>query len=709
MRLNWLVSIALATLNAAATARAGLFDAYSFKPLKIDASQFSPPPAFDRQLKIDNGAFEQGGKGWHLPAGTKVVQKISHNATAALEYVRTNPKDKGRITQAIDLQPGGQYRFSAYLKTQDVHHGWADATIAVLYYGPHGYLGKVRPDGMTGTRKWTRLSGQITVPPGVTRCELALGLGPGTTGTVWFDDVTVQMVDPLWSCRIIRPYRPILPADDGRMILSSWRRGNFAAPTVNVDADQLACLVRVMAGDKVLSQRVTAVDKGRVAVDVGQLPPGEYTLDMQLLDVTRRWTLAHTDTPLRVVASADYHPAPIDDHGRLLVDGQPFFPIGVYCDWPLIKPSHKWPWEVPVADLDQLAKAGFNCILPYHVSGMRMKGTQKRGLDALREFLDACNARGLKVMFDLSDLYAKADLPSSSQWGYTHWLKGEKDWHAAVKRVVDGVKDHPAIIAWYLNDEQSVKYTKVIAAMRTEVNRLDPSRITMGVHFQYDELPRYAGWYGWLGIDPYPIWTKADRSMRMIPHALEMANRSVSAPGCTPFWVVPQQTNLGIYYAGTEKRFREHYRFPTAREMKAFAVISMANGANGIVYFSYFDLFRDWTKADFDKNWAQLAETGRFLKEITPTVLLRRGGPKLREIKKTGKAGAATLLDAQGRPLVLLWAEGPGKAQLTFRLPSNVLLHSTSGRTTRLADGQYQFNGVDVDYDVLVAKEHQLP
>jgi hypothetical protein len=70
----------------------------------------------------------------------------------------------------------------------------------------------------------------------------------------------------------------------------------------------------------------------------------------------------------------------IDQHRRLLVDGEPFFPLGMY--WSSIKED----------DLQIYAQSKFNCVMPY--------GSPNR------QQMDLAERYGVRVIYSIKDWYA---------------------------------------------------------------------------------------------------------------------------------------------------------------------------------------------------------------------------------------------------------------------------------------------------------------
>ena len=133
-----------------------------------------------------------------------------------------------------------------------------------------------------------------------------------------------------------------------------------------------------------------------------------------------------------IVPGADTVSVSIDSYRRFLVDGKPFIPYAMACGMP--SP------EV----MRTIAKAGLNTVC-------FCVGDSKTVAD-IRNVLDNAKANGLKVI---------------------PWFSGST---AAMRNLVAGLKDRPAVIAWYVSDEPNTDAEKAVALERyNAVKQIDPS------------------------------------------------------------------------------------------------------------------------------------------------------------------------------------------------------------------------------------------
>ena len=232
----------------------------------------------------------------------------------------------------------------------------------------------------------------------------------------------------------------------------------------------------------------------------------------------------------------------IDGLKRTIVDGKPFFPLGMY-----FKNS-----RVSVSNLNVYTEGPFNCVMPYAQTGLT------------QEDLNLYRQAGLKVIFDLR--YAIENEAVGKPW---------------VHETVRKFKGDPAILAWYTNDERPVADIPKLAARQKWVEELDPDHPTWSVQDVFAEARQYLGTYDVLGMDPYPIPKKP------IETVISSMRQGLSGTfGTKAVWQVPQAFGWGWL----KRKETKGQRAPTQKELANMTWQSIAGGANGIVYYAFHHL-----------------------------------------------------------------------------------------------------------------------
>ena len=573
---------------------------------------------------VTNGGFEAGGDGkvagWRAQGKYAFRAGAGINGTGAFYYENDNPKYYGVPGQKIHLAPGKRYKFSVWIRTEDVKGDESGASICVEWCGADGkWLGGAYAGGVKGTKFWTKVDCMTPIIPEKAHTfHVAPYVRKGMTGKAWFDDVSVTPVEPkVVSGVCSTAYRDM--AAEGDVTFRALLERNGSVPPERVvfrylDADgrlrfapadaKLACTVPV-----------ASLKTGRQKVGVSA-----YAADGGLLGTAEMAFTRVAQLPKRTVW--------FDRHGRTIVNGEPFFPLGMY-------------WGgITTNKFEVYAKGPFNCLMPY-------------ASPTSKDLMDLCHAHGVKVIYSVKDVFSG-----------THWApKGvdtEADEVAYITARVSKFKNHPALLAWYLNDELPLSMLPRLSARRDLMERLDPGHPGWVVLYQYSQIADYMPSFDVIGTDPYPIprpaamastWTRATRKGTM---------------GLKPLWQVPQAFDWAAYKKSPEEKKKN--RAPTEAELRSMCWQCIACGANGLVMYSWFDLWKEPNGVPFAQRWAEVCRVGQEIKEQIPVLLAVgpaptvSGAPDELAVRTWGKDGAAYVL-------VVNTTDKPFSASLTLSEP----------------------------------------
>ncbi len=518
-------------------------------------------------------------------SGRKPVYSFADGAgregSRGLAFDNSDPKFYSFPSQKVDAKPSCCYAFEVWVKTEGLVGDESGATVCMEWSGPDGkWLGGAYAEGVRGTSgEWRKVRGVTrALPTNAVRVTVAPYVRRGMTGKAWFDDLSVtRYYPPLVSAVSASCYRHV--ADAGPVTFSAGlllRQGGVKLEEVAgrfVFKDASGRIVRE-ASPEILTE-----DAARLSLQAGDFSVGHYTVRFELAD-RNGVSKGSAETAFERVARLPQRKVYIDAHRRLIVDGEPFFPLGMY--WSGVKKP----------ELDTYAKGPFNCLMPYGSPNTNQ--------------MDACQARGLKVIYSIKDFY------SGTRWAPSG-MKTEADELSEIKRRVALHAKHPALIAWYINDELPLAMIDRLSARQNLMEKLDPDHPTWVVLYQYDQVRSYLPTFDVIGTDPYPIpnkpagtaleWTRVTRDQTFNTRAV---------------WQVPQVFDWGGYRKGEE---REKTRAPTLLEMRSMAWQCVAAGANGLVFYSYFDLYKMRERDPFEKRWAEVCEMAGEIKRFIPVLL----------------------------------------------------------------------------------------
>jgi hypothetical protein len=570
---------------------------------------------------------------WNAPSEVFVVDDtVAHSGQRSMRIVNTDPAVYLLCSQALPARPGEFYDFSVWVKAQDVRGEEGGATICMEWAGKDGYIGGSYPSGIVGTADWTLVQARSApIPANATRASVTVYLRKGMTGTAWFDDVVVRRAfPPPLLVNLLDPnYRglifPNVPTPRIRLEahIGQPLRGGLGLGDVELHAGLVRGRVAAAEEAEVapLASKTVRPSGKRVIVelDAATLAPGRYTLRVSLVTARGGRALAEERFAIEKLSPESRLPTVyIDDHNRTIVNGQPFFPLGMYFG-----DSPTSPDALP--DLQTFSGSSFNTLMDYAIND--------GSLEEIERYLDEANRLGLKVIYSIKDLY------SGTRW-YPKQIGPWTTVPEMVTGIVDRFKGHPALLAWYLNDELPVSFLPQLTERYETVRKLDPDHPTWIVLYQVGELEQYLPTFDVLGTDPYPIPSAPIR------RAADWTIRTVEAVNDRrAVWMVPQAHNWSVY-----NRNEKPVRGPTYEEMRAMAFLCIVHGAKGLVFYSFFDLKRD--PLGFDKRWADMRKVADDVADMAPVVLSTERPPRLR-VTAGKEVIHSAIYEYEGTPYVI--------------------------------------------------------
>ena len=529
---------------------------------------------------IANADFEKGDEAWRMKKAYSVRKGAGMNGTAALVYENDDRNLPYAFpSQKITLKKGEIYRFSAWIRTENLDSGkGGGAKLAIEWNDGNGrHLGGAYSKNLSGTHDWTRIEGITTeIPERAASMTLIPYCTPGCVGRAYFDDLEIA------------PYEkdPV-----GHMLSSCYR--NTAAEGVADFRVSLAVSEKFALADLCAEFSYAAADGSRktakaetfsrdaagLSMPVADMKPGESLVAFRLRAPDGS-TLGATKLAFNRVAKMPERKVYIDGHRRTIVDGKPFFPLGMYTG--------------NANRRDVYVKGPFNCVMPYaapDAAGMDFYWTN-----------------GVRVIYSVKDVYAGANHAPKS-------VTTEAAADDYVKAKVDEFKDHPGLLAWYVNDELvGDGWWGALTHRREFLEKHDPDHPTWAVIYQLQFLREIIPTFDIIGTDPYPV---PDKPLSMVTDWTRTTNRAYF--GLRPMWQVPQAFDWSGYRQ--EMPGEKPNRMPTVDEMRSMAWQCVASGANGLVFYSFTAIQKETHGFPFERAWADICKVGEELKRYIPVML----------------------------------------------------------------------------------------
>lgn len=295
-----------------------------------------------------------------------------------------------------------------------------------------------------------------------------------------------------------------------------------------------------------------AAPQVKLSLPADKLAVGDYTLLVTLLD--RGGQVVHSaQKPLRKLPPpSNGHEWRIDEHNVLLHNGQPFLPFGWFSQG-----IDNWD-----------PKDGYTVLQEYS----REYFTD----DVVRAWMDPIAAAGAYVTFSpYSPAFMNRDEAMKRPLN-------EQE-RTALQARVNALKDHPALLAWYMADEPEL--VPVLPQRAQEiyevVREADPYHPCIMLNDTMEGIRRYERGGDILMPDPYPCFLKGGLAASPLEKTSQfMKTISEATGGSKPAWVTPQGFNYGDYN-------RAGNRGPTLTEMRNQNYQAVAYGAKGFIWYTY--------------------------------------------------------------------------------------------------------------------------
>ena len=548
------------------------------------------------------GANGNGAAEWNLYGNGmwRVKRGEGRNGTTAL--ICDDVGKGGWTTQWVNVEPGRTYRVEGWVRTEGVEGGgvcidfsWHDA------YGSRAGTAATQPRVM-GTTAWTKVSLEAFVPPAATkRCLIGTPVTGNTKGKAWFDDLRiVPLEQPPIGQFISNAYRN--RAADGPVtfhvalgatkeeVAAKGLHGRFVVPS-------FAGVARNIAAEP------DGADPSDVSatVDAASLPPGESKVVFELIDGKGK-KVASKSLAFTRTAKPETKGVRIDRRGITHIDGKPFFPLGMFM------------WRATPEVIDHFSKGPFNCCMPYAAP--------------TKAEMDYANSKGLKVIYDIHACYA------GLKWATDRGITNEASEVAYVTQRVKEFRDHPALLAWYINDELGLDWIKRLAAHRDLCEQLDPNHPTWVAHYMVEDIRGHLPGFDVIGSDPYPICQTGDPPISQVMEHTRITRKGVF--GARAMWQIPQAFDWGGYRVQDKDKTRP----PTFDEMRNMAWQFIAEGANGLISYSYSSWEKMKWRTPVEEMWSRACRVGEEVKSKIPIFLSEEAAPKVTPITKDASVRA---------------------------------------------------------------------
>lgn len=545
---------------------------------------------------LANPGFEAGDKfptGWTLNPAQKMFsidKTVSHSGNASLLW-QSESTDSPYIllNQPVKLQTGRLYQFTAWLKTEALIGAKSPgATVCIEFQDKDGksVYGGPYPGGLKGTRGWWELTSYAQVFTNVVGGHFACyvrkqgGKDKKTfIGKAWWDDVSLRPVT--CQVRMLKPsYKRIVFDGDENISLEveTWPEDydlTFKEVKLVVVISEAETKKSVLTKSFDLTKR-----QEMVSFNIDKLKHGKYEVSTtlvakngsQILWKPYKYSIYRKPTTAKPKIY-------FDKHHRCIVDGKVFFPLGVYIR------TAKWTGVCKYEEtLENLSDSKFNCFMNYD------KMTNKQ--------MDQAHEAGLKVIYSVIRFY-----------NYLWWsgIPSVNDEVRLLKKPIMRLKNHPALLAWYTMDEAGVAHMPQHLAHYEALNEFDPNHPAWMLHNKPSEEAVLFNACDVMGTDSYPVPLKPISEVGKATRESFAATRN-----SRPMWIVPEIMKY------TLSKYKDGDRGPTLEEMRCSAWQALCEGANGLIFYSYHNMFHD---GKLLSRWEEVKQMASEISEYIPVLL----------------------------------------------------------------------------------------
>ncbi|HLG43246.1 MAG TPA: hypothetical protein VI643_07760 [Planctomycetota bacterium] len=257
-----------------------------------------------------------------------------------------------------------------------------------------------------------------------------------------------------------------------------------------------------------------------------------------------------------------------DSRGVTIVAGEPFFAVGLY--------------HVPVADFEEVARAGFNVVTTPAMEGEPVK-------EEVMQALDAAAGNGLRII-------AEFDIPEAKRCEF------------------EAYKKHPGLLAWYIHEPESrVNDEALMSWTYRNVRRADPDHpifLTIQDRMAYGAYGRFGHM---IATEIFPVPAPSLHHVAAAVRAIQVDASKLAVWAVIQGHAVPPPMEVpGVVP-----------RRPTGAEARCMAFLAVISGARGLMFWGY---DRGNLKAESPALWEALGRLAKELRELSSVVLQKNSG-----------------------------------------------------------------------------------
>jgi hypothetical protein len=575
--------------------------------------------------------------------------------------------------------PPGLYRIGAEIKTEALASGIRGrygARIVLSRMPPaHGWY-FTRP-ALHGTNDWTGVyRPHIGIPDGSGGVFSAGLVRKVDSGIAWFRNLWVRRETP-------PPLRAFLmyPNFRGLMFSDQSQAARIAVsihPPSGTPMSKLSAVIEVRdSGGKLLaSHRFSPPPGGSfvATIDMASLPLGKYQLQ-GTLEAPGRKRLFTQSSYTVIKASKDARAAMkawIDPDNIIHIAGKPRFIIGIYDTT-----GYSFLSKAYEPRLAKIAKAPINLIINYFLANGKAGG--------IYAYTTAMSRFGISHLATVNNFFEESH-------AYPRWARGTVGPDTLISKYCDALADDRGAIGYYTCDECMTDRQPRTFHQYTLIKEHDPGSVTFAV-INPTQIQYWRDSVDVFGVDPYPIGIS--KPMSIVGDITREAEEGVDYS--RPVWTVIQ------FF-----RRNRASRFPTQRDLHDMSWTAIAEGARGVLYWSYGVRGLHWGKRDpalMQQRYDALVNVAKEIQSLEPA-LIDKDRPVLGSNSAAGTVITKQKAPAGGARYVIAYNHGGDNLSVDFTLlhPARAVAVVGENRSVELDKRGLYFNDTFAPYQAHVYK-----
>jgi|GEM_PF-6120602 len=419
-------------------------------------------------------------------------------------------------------------------------------------------------EGSIFTGGWKKISAIYTVPKGVDKLKVRLGICG--KGEVYFDDilltkkidkpeVKIKFMPPIMRNSIFETFPPEVIKAKIEILGRKPSQVSIRAKLTELKTEKV-----------LFNQEVFLNSVNEFSLPAPKFSPrNDLLLEVTIWDRKDGKKVFYEKRIIKQLPADTTSQCLIDGNGNVIVNGKPFFPVGMYA--------------IPKEDLKLAKEFGFNTVGLYETPSLL--------------YIKEAEKYGLKVIFNLFEMLKDSE--------------------------INQIRESPAFLGYYIFEEKPPTIADHFEEIRRRINQVDPYHLVIGCHYWF--FKQYKNASEVIMIDHYPFGQPSYGGLARTIEKLRLAREIKGKEGS--IWLVPQAFPWSVY---GRKTFEEA-PYPSFDELRAQTWLGIVEGAKGIIYYTYRLLYAGgggiYTRLAYPIFWESLGYVVKELNHLKDIVWMK--------------------------------------------------------------------------------------